>query len=167
MIGWIGNVLRNRISLSHHVRLVWWSRWFCSIDSYRSLFLPSSGEQTSRYLHSSRENSRRLSSKVCNKTEIVSKSSEMLYFIPYQVHRSGYTHGLTGSAVGHIAIAPGFKPWLSYARRVFHLPLQLISFGGCSAHLSYMVHRSSHKTTTFRFSTRCTHHLYSIICSKL
>ena len=56
---------------------------------------------------------------------------------------------LTGSAVGRISIAPGFKPRLGYFRRVFHLSLRLITFGGRSAHLAYLVQKSGRKTTTF------------------
>jgi len=57
-------------------------------------------------------------------------------------------HGLTGSTVGHRFIAPAFKPRLGYVRRVFHLSFRLINFGGRSAHLAKLVHKSGHKTST-------------------
>ena len=61
----------------------------------------------------------------------------------------GCLHGLTGSMVNHRSIAPGFKPWPDYVRRVFYLWLCLIIFGGHSAHLAYFVHKSGRKTVTF------------------
>jgi len=51
--------------------------------------------------------------------------------------------------LGHRSIAPGFKPRLGYVRRVFHLSLHLITFGGHSSHLAYLVHKSGRKTATF------------------
>jgi len=56
--------------------------------------------------------------------------------------------GLTGIVVGHRSIAPGFKPWLGYVRRVFHLLLCLITLGGRSAHLAYHVRKRYCKTAT-------------------
>ena len=35
-----------------------------------------------------------------------------------------------------------------YVRRVFHLSLSLITFGGCPAHLAYLVDKSGRKTST-------------------
>ena len=49
----------------------------------------------------------------------------------------GCLHGLTGSSgsgVGHRSVVPRFKPWPDCIRKVFHLSLRLITFGGCSAH---------------------------------
>ena len=60
-------------------------------------------------------------------------------------------YALTGSAVGHISIAPGFKPWPGYVRRVFNLSPCLITVGGRSAHLGYIMHKSGRKTATFTF----------------
>ena len=40
---------------------------------------------------------------------------------------------------------------LGYIRRVFHLSLCLITFGGHSAHLPGLVHKSGRKTATFTF----------------
>ena len=57
--------------------------------------------------------------------------------------------GLTGSAISHRSIAPRFKPRPGYVRRVFHLTLRLITFGGRSAHLAYAVHKSGRKAATF------------------
>jgi len=59
----------------------------------------------------------------------------------------GHLHGLTGSAVGHRSILPGFKPWSGYFRRVFHLSLRSITVGGHSAHLPYLVPKCCSKTT--------------------
>ena len=44
---------------------------------------------------------------------------------------------------------PNFKPRLGYIRRLFHLSLRFMTFGGRSAHLGYLVHRSGRKTGTF------------------
>jgi len=54
-----------------------------------------------------------------------------------------------GSAVGHISIASGFKPRPGYVGMVFHISLSLITFGGGSAHLAYLVHKRGFKTATF------------------
>ena len=54
----------------------------------------------------------------------------------------GRLHGLTGSVIGHISVAAGFKSQLGYVRRVFHLSLLLITFAGRSGHLAYLVHKS-------------------------
>jgi len=72
-------------------------------------------------------------------------------------------HGPTGSMVGHSSVAPGFKPWLGYVRRLFNLSLWFITFGGCSAHLAYLVHRSTVKQQFLHFwlpainSSLCSH----------
>jgi len=63
----------------------------------------------------------------------------------------GCHHGLTGSAIGHRSIAPGFKPRPSYVRRVFRLSLWLITFGDRSTHLAYLVPKSGRETATFTF----------------
>ena len=63
----------------------------------------------------------------------------------------GFLHGLIGSMVGHISIAPGFRPWLGYARSVFHLSLRLITIVGHLAHLAYLMHKSGCKQATFKF----------------
>jgi len=51
----------------------------------------------------------------------------------------GRLRGLTSSAVGHRSIAPGFKTRPGYVRRVFQLSLRLITIGGRSTHLNYLV----------------------------
>ena len=56
---------------------------------------------------------------------------------------------LTGSTVGHISMAPGFKPQLGYFRRVFHLSVHLITFGGCLAGLAFLVHKRDCKTPIY------------------
>jgi len=60
----------------------------------------------------------------------------------------GCLHGLTSCMVNHRSIAPGFKPRMGYVRRVFVLSLRLITFGGRSAHLAYLVHKGGRKTAT-------------------
>ena len=62
-------------------------------------------------------------------------------------------HGLTGSAVGHRSIAPGFKSRLDYIIRMFHLSLLFSTVGGRSGHLAYLVHKRGHKTATVTCST--------------
>ena len=69
--------------------------------------------------------------------------------------RAVHLHGLTGSAVGHISIAPGFKPRPGYARRLFHLSLRLFTFGGRSAHLAHLVHKNGRKTANLHFLDAC------------
>jgi len=49
---------------------------------------------------------------------------QKIYWRLWGIH--GAPHGLTGSTVGHRSIAPVFKPWPVYVRRVFHLSLRLI-----------------------------------------
>ena len=58
-------------------------------------------------------------------------------------------HGLSGSTVGHRSIALGFKSWLGYVRREFHLWRRTITFGGHLTHLAYLMHKSGCKTATF------------------
>ena len=60
----------------------------------------------------------------------------------------GRLHGLTGSADGHRSIAPGLNPRPDYVRRVFHLSLPLVTFGGRSAHFVYLVHKSGRERAT-------------------
>ena len=64
---------------------------------------------------------------------------------------AGCLHSLTGSVADHKSILPGFEPRPGYVRRLFHLSLYLISFGGQSVHLAYLVHKSGNKTATFTF----------------
>jgi len=56
--------------------------------------------------------------------------------------KRGCLCGLTSCAVGHISIAPGFKPRPGYVRRVFHLSFRFITFEGPSPHLAHLVHKS-------------------------
>ena len=55
----------------------------------------------------------------------------------------GCLHGLTGSMISHISIAPGFKLQPGYVRRVFHLSFYLITFVG----------RPAHKTAAFTWTS--------------
>ena len=59
---------------------------------------------------------------------------------------TGRLHGLTGSAVGHKSIAPRFKLRPGYVGKAFRVSLRLITFGGRSAHLANLVHKSGRKT---------------------
>ena len=74
------------------------------------------------------------------------------------------------STVGHKSIAPGFKPWLGYVRRVFHLSLHRITFGGHWAHLAYLVHKSGRKTGNM-FAVAGwiiqVHHEYTTVITKM
>ena len=55
---------------------------------------------------------------------------------------------LAHCTIGQISVAPRFKLRPGYIRRVFHLSLRLITFGGRSAHLAYLVHKGGLKTAT-------------------
>ena len=46
---------------------------------------------------------------------------------------------------------PVLVMWLSYVRMVFHLLLRLLTIGGRSVHLAYLVHKIGRKTATFTF----------------
>ena len=69
--------------------------------------------------------------------------------IDISIRHQGRLRDLTGRAVGHSSIAPGFKPRPGYVRRVFHLSLGVITAEGRPAHLAYLVHVSGSKTATF------------------
>ena len=95
---------------------------------------------------------RQLSGYVVSQTQIyingagnnyIKKNNNITLYYP------GRLHVLSCSAVGHKSIAPGFKLCMGYVSRVFHLSLRLITFGGRSAHLAYLVRISGHKTFTF------------------
>ena len=79
-------------------------------------------------------------------------TSQICYGVSILRIYQGCFHGLSFSVVGHRSIATGFKPRPGYVRRVFHLSLRLVTFGGRSAHLAYLVHKSGCKTSTFTFS---------------
>ena len=78
-------------------------------------------------------------------------NKSLTHSLAYHSHtwslQMGRFHGLTGTAVGHWSIAPGFKPRPGYIGKLFHLSLRLVTCR--SAHLAYLVHRSGHKTPTF------------------
>jgi len=71
------------------------------------------------------------------------------YFYPQMLHRICLVHlyGLTGSALDHRWLPPEFESRRGHIWRVFHLWLRFFTFGGCSAHLSYHVQISGHKTS--------------------
>ena len=70
----------------------------------------------------------------------------------YDVHNRNYiTISTALTVVGHISIAPGFKPRQGYVRKVFRLSPRLIAFGGHSAHLAYFVLKGVCKTLAFAF----------------
>jgi len=58
-------------------------------------------------------------------------------------------HGLTGSVVAYRSIALGFKAWLGYVRRAFHLSLCSIILWDWSNHLAYHVPKSGCKMATY------------------
>ena len=58
----------------------------------------------------------------------------------------GGLHGLTGSP-GWLRI---YSTCPGYIRRVFHLSLGLITFGGRSAHLEYVARKRGRKTATLK-----------------
>jgi len=60
---------------------------------------------------------------------------------------TGYLCGLTDSALDHRSLPPEFEFWCGHIWMVFYLWHCLITFGGCSAHLAYHVHKSGHKTS--------------------
>ena len=53
-----------------------------------------------------------------------------------------------------MSIAPGLKHRPGYVRRVFHLSLRLINYGGRSAQLAYRVHKSGIKPQYLHFYFR-------------
>ena len=80
---------------------------------------------------------------------------EIEIHITIDVSLYGSLRGLTGSAIGHIYI---YSTWVqttdSNIRRVFHLSLGLIIFGGRSPHLAYLVHKGGRKYETFIWPTK-------------
>jgi len=55
--------------------------------------------------------------------------------------------GLTRSALDNRSLKDEFESRRGYIWRVFHLWLRFITFGGRSAHLPYLVHKSGRKTS--------------------
>jgi len=55
--------------------------------------------------------------------------------------------GLTGSALNHRSLPPEFESRHGPLWRVFYLWVRFITFGGCSTHLAYQVHKSGCKTS--------------------
>jgi len=54
---------------------------------------------------------------------------------------------LTGRALDHISLPPGFESQRWHIWRVFHLWLRFVTFGSRSAHLAYHVYKSGRKTS--------------------
>ena len=59
----------------------------------------------------------------------------------------GRLRGLVGSVLDHRSLPPEFESRRGHIRKVFHLRLRFITFGGRSAHLAYRVHKSGGKTS--------------------
>ena len=53
----------------------------------------------------------------------------------------------SGSVLDHISLPPVFESRPGHIWRLFRLSFRLITFGGRSAHLTYLVHKSGHKTS--------------------
>ena len=56
-------------------------------------------------------------------------------------------HRSSGSALDHRSLPPVFESRRGHIWRLFRLSLRLITFGGRSAHLAYLVHKSGRKTS--------------------
>jgi len=61
------------------------------------------------------------------------------------MYQLGCLRGLTVIVVDHISQPPEFKSPRGHVRRLFHLSLRLITFGGRSAHSTYRMHKSGCK----------------------
>ena len=59
-------------------------------------------------------------------------------------HQTGAPPWSSGSMLDDRSLPPEFES--QHIWRLFHLWLRLITFGGRSAHLAYLMHRSGHKT---------------------
>ena len=53
----------------------------------------------------------------------------------------------SGSVLDHSSLPPVFESRRGHIWRLFRLSLRLITFGGRSAHLAYLVHKSGSKTS--------------------
>jgi len=53
----------------------------------------------------------------------------------------------SSSVLDHRSLSPVFKSRCGHIWRLFHLWFRFITFGGCSAHLAYNMHKSGHKTS--------------------
>ena len=53
----------------------------------------------------------------------------------------------SGSVLDHRSLPPVFESRREYFWRLFRLSLRLVTFGGSSAHLAYLVHKSGRKTS--------------------
>ena len=62
-------------------------------------------------------------------------------------HATGAPPWSSGSVLDHRSLPPVFKSWRGHIWRLFRLSLRLITFGGRSAHLAYLVHKSGRKTS--------------------
>ena len=62
------------------------------------------------------------------------------------VYGSGAPPWCSGSVLDYISLPPVFESLRGHMWRVFHLWLRFITFGGRSAHLAYLVHKSGRNT---------------------
>jgi len=58
----------------------------------------------------------------------------------------GHLYGLTDSALDHRSFV--FESRCGHIWRMFHIWLCFINFGGCSAHLAYLAHKSGHNQSS-------------------
>ena len=77
----------------------------------------------------------------------------------------------SGSVLDHRSLPPVIKSRRGHIWRLFRLWLRLSTFGGRSAHLAYLVHKSGRKTTIFimtlfrvQASIKTTKYGFSQIC---
>jgi len=68
----------------------------------------------------------------------------------------GRHRGLVSCALDHRSLPPEFDPRRGHSWRVFHLRLRFITFGCCSSHLAYHVHKSCRKTPIINQSSGIT-----------
>ena len=62
-------------------------------------------------------------------------------------HHHGAPPWSSGSVLHHRSLPPVFESRRGHIWRLFRLSLRLITFGGRSAHLAYLVHKSGRKTS--------------------
>ena len=81
-------------------------------------------------------------------------------------HKHRHLCGLVGSALEHGSLPPEFECLCGHIWRVFHLWFCFITFRGCSAHLAYHMHKSSHKTSINHHHHTHTHthtHIHTVL----
>jgi len=69
------------------------------------------------------------------------------YLYQYLCYELGAPPWSSGSMLDHRSLPPMFEYRRGHIWRLFRLWLRLITFGGRSAHLAYLVHKSGRKTS--------------------